>query len=147
MTRQFTGRHMAGILVCFFAVIIAVNVLMARFATSTFGGEVVENSYVASQHFNRWLAEAANERTLGLKTETARLDDGRLAVSIRGPRAAALAAVARHPLGRLGDRELTFARASDDRFVSHETLPVGRWRLRLAVTAQGRTWHTEQELF
>jgi nitrogen fixation protein FixH len=43
---------MAMILVAFFAVVIAVNLLMARLAISTFGGVVVENSYVASQHFN-----------------------------------------------------------------------------------------------
>lgn len=47
----FNGRHMTAILVAFFAVVIAVNVLMARFIICTFGGVVVENSYVASQHF------------------------------------------------------------------------------------------------
>jgi hypothetical protein len=59
--RPFTGRHMAMIMIAFFGVVIAVNVLMARFAVSTFGGVVVENSYVASQHFNRWLDEARVE--------------------------------------------------------------------------------------
>ena len=58
--RTFTGWHMATILVSFFAIVVGVNLLMARFATSTFGGVVVENSYVASQQFNQplncWLA-------------------------------------------------------------------------------------------
>ena len=45
--RPFTGRHMAAIMVAFFGVVIAVNVYMARLATSTFTGVVVENSYVA----------------------------------------------------------------------------------------------------
>ena len=44
MTKAFTGRHMAAIMVAFFGVIIAVNFTMARFATATFGGRVVENS-------------------------------------------------------------------------------------------------------
>jgi nitrogen fixation protein FixH len=52
----FTGRHMAITIVGFFLVVIVVNLAMARMATSTFGGVVVENSYVASQHYNRWLA-------------------------------------------------------------------------------------------
>ena len=55
MQRAFTGRHMAAIMVAFFGVVIVVNLLNARLASSTFGGEVVENSYVASQDFNRWL--------------------------------------------------------------------------------------------
>ena len=56
-TGPFTGRHITIIMVAFFAVVIAVNLLMARYATSTFGGVVVENSYVASQNFNKWLDE------------------------------------------------------------------------------------------
>ncbi|MGE0776676.1 MAG: FixH family protein, partial [Sphingomonadaceae bacterium] len=56
MTRSFTGRHMAIILIAFFGVVIAVNFYMARMAIGTFGGTVVDNSYVASQRFNGWLA-------------------------------------------------------------------------------------------
>ena len=61
MTRPFTGRHMFATLVVFFGIVIAVNFTMASYATTTFGGLVVENSYVASQKFNRWLDEAAAE--------------------------------------------------------------------------------------
>ena len=57
-TGPFTGKHFAVIIVAFFAVVVSVNVYMARAASSTFGGVVVENSYVASQNFNAWLAEA-----------------------------------------------------------------------------------------
>ena len=58
MTRRFTGWHMTAIMFAFFGVVVSVNMLMATLATRTFGGTVVENSYVASQSFNRWLAEA-----------------------------------------------------------------------------------------
>ncbi len=146
MTGRFTGRHMTAILVAFFGVVIAVNLVMARLAGATFGGIVVENSYVASQHFNRWLDEAAREDALGLHANASRLADGRVAVTIRGA-AAALAGEARHPLGRLPDRDLAFAPAGEGRFVSREALPAGRWRLRLVVTSAGRTWRTEQDLF
>ena len=61
MSRPFTGRHMAMILVAFFGVVIVVNLIMARYASSTFGGIVVENSYVASQEFNKWLDEAETD--------------------------------------------------------------------------------------
>ncbi len=64
-TKRFTGRHMAAIMFAFFGVVIAVNVTMATFATRTFGGTVVDNSYVASQKYNGWLAEARRQERLG----------------------------------------------------------------------------------
>jgi len=57
-TGPFTGKHFAVIIVAFFAVVIGVNLFMATQASATFGGVVVENSYVASQEFNKWLDEA-----------------------------------------------------------------------------------------
>ena len=46
MTMRFTGWHMAAILLGFFGLVVAVNLYMAHTAISTFGGTVVENSYV-----------------------------------------------------------------------------------------------------
>ena len=53
---RLTGRHVAAIFIGFFAIVIAVNMLMASYAIGGFGGTVVDNSYVASQKFNGWLA-------------------------------------------------------------------------------------------
>ncbi|HLA02420.1 MAG TPA: FixH family protein, partial [Aestuariivirga sp.] len=47
MIRTFTGWHMAAITISFFAVIIAVNLTLAVFASSSWSGLVVANSYVA----------------------------------------------------------------------------------------------------
>jgi nitrogen fixation protein FixH len=147
MTQSFTGRHMAAILVVFFSVVILVNFTMARFASATFGGIVVENSYVASQQFNRWLDQADAERALGWDAITAWRPDGRLAVTLDGvPAGAAVTAAARHPLGRLPDRAFTLEPAGKRRFLSREALPEGRWLLRLEVTAAGRSWRREEEL-
>ena len=147
MTQRFTGRHMAVILVAFFGVVVLVNFTMARFASATFGGIVVENSYVASQEFNRWLEQAEAERALGWDAVTAWRPDGRLAVTLDGvPPGAEVKAAARHPLGRLPDRSLTFEPAGAHRFVSRDGLPEGRWLLRLEVSAAGRSWRREEEL-
>lgn len=147
MTRPFTGRHMATILVAFFGVVIAVNLLMARLASGTFGGVVVENSYVASQHFNRWLDRAADEKALGWKAATVREADGRLAVTLSGVRDdAEVSAIARHPLGREPDRVLAFTPLGEGRFRSTAALSLTRWRLRLQVRAGGQTWHSEELL-
>ncbi|WP_244022109.1 FixH family protein [Novosphingobium organovorum] len=145
VVKPFTGWHMTLILVAGFTVIIAVNVLMATFAVDTFGGIVVENSYVASQKFNGWLDEARREKALGWKLAVARRSDGRLAVTLTGaPADARLEAEARHPLGRLPDVPMAFARDADGLYVSDAVLPEGRWTLRLRVDDKGQLWRTER---
>lgn len=145
--RIFTGWHMATILVAFFGIVIAVNLVNARYAGATFGGVVVENSYVASQRFNDWLDEAKTENALGWDAVTTWRPDGRLVVALRGvPSGAAVKGVARHPLGRTPDRALTFERIGEGRFLSRQALPEGRWAVRLTVAAQDRVWRRVERL-
>lgn len=136
----FTGRHMAAIMVAFFGVVIAVNFTMAHFATSTFSGVVVENSYVASQHFNKWLDEAHTEDRLGWKASARRDASGRVALTLIGvPAGAEVTGAAWHPLGHAPDRILHFSAG----LVSRETIPSGRWRIRIEVKSGGNRWRGE----
>lgn len=145
--KSFTGWHMTAILLSAFAVVLGVNLLMAHFATSTFSGEVVENSYVASQHFNRWLDEAAREKALGWKVAVTRREDGRVAARLTGvPRFADVAAVARHPLGRKPDVALKFNEDATGAYVSDKTLPEGRWILRFDIAADGKIWRGQDQV-
>ena len=135
--KAFTGWHMTAILVSFFAVVIAVNFTMARLAMSTFGGTVVENSYVASQHYNVWLARAAAQDRLGW-TPTVTLDvHRRVRVEIRKddrPLAGVrVAATASHPLGRSAPTTLRFVAATGGAWRSVEPLAGGRQRLDIGV--------------
>ena len=63
--REFTGKHMLGVLVLFFGTIISVNLTLAYLANSTWSGLVVKNSYVASQHFNENQGVARAHAALG----------------------------------------------------------------------------------
>ena len=128
--------------------VFVVNFYMAHLATSTFSGEVVENSYVASQRFNKWLDEAAREKALGWQIKTTRRADGHVEVSVAGPKpgAAVLEANARRPLGEGSDQPLHFGVEPDGRFLSSEALPTGRWLVRLKVQAAGHQWRGEQSL-
>lgn len=148
MTRRFTGWHMTAILVAFFAVIVAVNLIMARYAIGTFGGTVVDNSYVASQKYNRWLAEADKQARLGW-TPTVALDPARrvvLSASKDGSQLANLTAngLAIHPLGRAPSIALAFEQSTNGDLRSTKALPAGRWRVQLTLRQGGDVFKLNQ---
>lgn len=145
MTRRFTGWHATAIIVAFFGVIIAVNVLMATLASETFGGTVVDNSYVASQKFNAWIAAGRAQRALGWSIAVD-LDAARhVRVAGRLPAGAVVTAVATHPLGRVPDQTLRFVAAVNG-FTSTSTLPAGRFLLRIKVRAGGHVADFDDEV-
>ena len=128
---RFTGRHMTVILCGFFAVVVAVNMLMATLATRTFGGVVVENSYVASQRYNGWLAEARRQDRLGWSVTSKLAADRRVILKVSATGASAKG-VASHPLGRQPDVPLRFE-PKNGQLVSDLPLPAGRWHVKLVV--------------
>lgn len=138
MNREFTGRHMWFVMIGMFGTIIAVNLVMARFAIDTFGGKVVDNSYVASQDYNRWLAEARVQKQLGWTITARRGPDERVLVTAT-PARGVLSGIAHHPLGRLPDRWLRFEQSGSGRWTSDQPLPAGRWRLRLTLSSSGKS--------
>ncbi|MDI1297176.1 MAG: FixH family protein [bacterium] len=136
---RLTGRHVAAIFIGFFAIVIAVNMLMASYAIGSFGGTVVDNSYVASQQFNGWLAKARAQESLGWRQET-RLDpDRHLLLTLSGPHHATVSAIAEHPLGRAADIPLRFTLRANGRYRAAIPLPPGRWRIYWTVEADGQT--------
>lgn len=74
---EITGRHVLGVTVGAFSLIIAVNVVMAWKAVSTFPGLEVGNSYVASQQFEE---RRTAQEALGWTAATA-YDRGRVKVA------------------------------------------------------------------
>ena len=141
MIARFTGWHMTIVIVAFFAVVIAVNVVMAIAASRTFGGKVVDNSYVASQRFNAWLAEARAQQQLGWSGRISLNGGRRVTLDLaRGGSSfgdAQVRAVARHPVGGEPDLALDFIHA-DGRYVSRIALPAGRWQIQAEARHQGR---------
>jgi len=137
MTRRFTGGHMLALMLAFFGTVVAVNFAMATLAVRTFGGTVVDNSYVASQHYNHWLDQARAQRALGWTTRLA-LDPERHVTAAVGARGrpldgALIGAVAMHPLGHEVDFTLRFADLGDGHYRSLAPLPPGRWVVRFTI--------------
>jgi len=150
MTRRFTGRHMMVLMIAFFGLILGVNITMARLASATFGGVVVDNSYVASQQFNGWLASARAQARLGWQA-VAHVDaDGRLVIDAHDaagrPIDGRVTVVARHPLGRMPDQRLELQTVSGGGYRSARALPAGRWLLLIDLHSQGRDARFEQEV-
>lgn len=139
MTKQFTGRHMAIVMVAFFSVVIGVNFVMARDAIHTFSGTVVENSYVASQQFNGWLRDADSQDRLGWRARASAEPGNRIAVALASPAGhvgrATVTVDAEHPLGLLKSQHLTLTEERPGIFAAVHTLPPGRWRLRIVAHA------------
>lgn len=137
--RTLTGRHVLIITVSCFAVIIAVNLLLAWQALRTFPGVEVQNSYVASQGFNTRLAE---QRALGWQARV-EVAPGELRLFLTGPDGAPARVAAVE--GVLG-RATTTAQDSHPAFqpipggfAAPVDLAPGNWNLRLVATAPDGT--------
>lgn len=146
MSKEFTGKKMAGILVAGFGVIIAVNFTMAAIASGSFSGVVVENSYVASQKFNGWLDEAEKQKALGWTAQPARDGDRLTLATANVPEYAKISAEIRRPLGEPDTRTLSFSDSANGRLVSQEELPSGRWIVRVFIVVGQDKWSSEDHI-
>lgn len=139
MTRELTGKHVLAITVLAFGVIIAVNLVMAFQAVSTFPGLEVKNSYVASQSFDR---DRAAQQALHW-TVTPDYADGILSIAIRDAQGNPAPAQ---------DLQVTIGRPTHQRddqtphFTSHRgvfrtpiTLASGSWTIHLSAKAPDGT--------
>jgi nitrogen fixation protein FixH len=149
--REFTGKHMLATMVAFFGVVIAVNLVMARFAITTWSGLVVPNTYVASQEFNAKAAEARAIAALGYHINidsnvkglaiTFTDADGKLAL------ADSMIAELRRPVGEHQDREMVLTRDSDGIYRGAGELLEGEWIATVVATRNGQTLYKRGKRF
>jgi len=134
---KFTGWHMTAILVAFFGTVMAVNFYMARMALGTFSGTVVDNSYVATQNYNRWLAAADKQDKLGWKAKATLTADRFVVIDVQqnGQPLQGVTAIgdALHPVGRTVDQPLAFKSVPDGTLKSTTALPAGRWNVQISL--------------
>jgi nitrogen fixation protein FixH len=143
--RQFTGRHMLILLLVFFGVVIAANVTMAVIATGSWTGLVVPNSYVASQQYNKVLADARAQDGLGWQSTLAYHDATlRLTVKSRHDRIIEgldVTAKLSVPAHEHRDHQVAFTAGPDGRYVAMSELEPGDWRADVTATdAAGRKY-------
>lgn len=148
MTREINGYHVAGIFGGAFAVIIAVNAVLATQAVRTFPGLEVKNSYVASQSFD---ADRAAQEALGWTARLA-LDGSALRLDIADGVGPVEARIFGAKLGRktfaADDRVLEFRRAPEAFVAEVPELEPGAWHLWLeAEAADGTVFRQRLDLW
>lgn len=148
---EFTGKHMLATMVAFFGVIITVNLVMARYAVSTWSGLVVPNTYVASQQFN---AKAAESRAIAALGYQARLTPGVDGLAIEfvdsagNPALAdSMVAALRRPVGEHQDREMVLTRDADGVYRGAGELAEGEWIATVTATRDGQTLYKKGRRF
>ena len=146
---EFTGRHMLIAMLAFFGVIIAVNFTMAFFASSTWTGLIVKNSYVASQDFNAKLEKARAQDGLGW-TSSAVLDGRELTLKLKdasGQPLNALNVVAKvyRPVAEAEDHDVALSAKGAGAYAAKVDLKAGLWEV--AVLATGRGEATYEQIF
>jgi nitrogen fixation protein FixH len=145
---ELTGRHVLGITVGAFSVIIAVNLIMAYKAVSTFPGLEVKNSYVASQVFD---ADRTAQQGLGW-TLTPTYDGGEVRLAFTDMRGnpvtlGGLSVLVGRPTETRDDSRPDFVRR-DGAYVAQAMLRPGKWMMHVEAEAlDGTAFRQRIDLF
>jgi nitrogen fixation protein FixH len=136
---EITGRQVFAVTAGAFAVVIAVNAVLAWQAVATFPGLEVKNSYVASQG---WDAARKAQEALGWRMASD-YDGGILRLRFTGPdgRAAPvadLAVLVGRPTEARDDMRPAFAEGPDG-FAAPVALAPGRWMVMVEARATDGT--------
>jgi nitrogen fixation protein FixH len=139
--REITGRHVFTAIAAFFGVVIAVNTVLAVFATTSWTGLVVENGYVASQKFNRDLAEARRQAALGWREEFGYVK-GRLQLKLNDDQGRALtrssvSVMLQRPSTDKEDRSVVLPETAAGVYALPIALKPGQWDADITVRASG----------
>jgi nitrogen fixation protein FixH len=148
--RPLTGWHVLAMFVAFFGVVIAVNVLLAYKAISTFPGLEVENGYVASQSFDREMAVQKALHWTMKPTYDAAADQMRLAFTDATGQPVTLAdltALIGRTTEAADDKTPTFT-LQDGVYVAPVVLPLGKWMMAVEAHAKdGTLFHQRIDLY
>ena len=147
---EFTGRHMLFVMLAFFGVIIFVNITMAVLAGRSWTGLVVQNSYVANQHFNRELEAARQQHQRGWKTSL-QYAAGVLTFRVHDRHGAPLALQNMtlelgRPAFEHADRQVLLRYSGNGTYRSDIKLAPGIWSLRITGSAKRQPYRRDSRL-
>lgn len=127
----FTGRHMLAVMVAFFTVVIAVNLTMAYLANTSWTGIVANDTFTASQQFNRIAEQAKAQNALGWHGALElKPDEVRYRLTGRDGRAVRIDAITvsfRRPVDERDDHTVKLLPAGQGVFAAQHALKDGAW--------------------
>lgn len=140
--KEFTGYHMFGVISLFFGVIIAVNLTLAFFAANSWTGLVVENSYVASQFFDKDKRTREQQLALGWQSEF-RYEQGVVTldlVDVNGAvvRADKIDVKLGRPVHENDDVLLTLSQGIEASYTAKIDLGAGEWQADMTAYLAGQ---------
>ena len=149
--REFTGWHMLAVVCAFFGVTIVANIALALAATGTFPGLVVENSYIASQHYDELIAKSRAQDRQGWRHRLA-VEGSVLRFSLSRAdgeplRDINVIAHVGRPSNTAEDRLVDFAPTADGSFVTTEPIAPGLWEVDLRAERGEILFRRSQEVF
>ena len=131
---KFTGRHMLGVIVAFFTVIFIANFTMVFFASKSWTGLVVKNSYVASQNFNKNIAAQEKFEQDGWQGNM-QVEKGvfsfRLTRAGQAIDGCKVIGDLQRPVSEDQDYKLVFTSKASGTYKARRSLKPGRWNLLL----------------
>lgn len=149
-TTQRQAYWIPAVFVGAMLLVIAVNIVMVFFATSTFPGLDTDKAYVQGLAYNETLKEAAASEALGWQAKAEIAEGGDLILSLQNAEGQPVTGMdLRGQMVRTAttsmDRVITFtpAMGQPGRYLAALDLPAnGLWELRVAgtVTATGVVW-------
>ena len=141
--RPLTGKHVLAIFIAFFAVVIAVNMVMFRVATSSFSGIETDSAYRVGLAYNTELEAARQQVALGWAVN-AKVDGERVIIDVRdrdGQIVPGLTGdvVLAWPADRRLDRKGTISALSGGRYEAQldKALPPGQWDVVVTLRRNG----------
>ncbi len=135
---RLTGRHVLGMLVGFFLVILIANIFLINFAVKSFPGEKEEKSYLQGLNYNQRLAARTEQASLGWTTtiDEATLVDDHVAFKIVIKDAKALpisnldvSGILSRPANDDNDHAFAFSGIGNGTYIATAPATAGLWEL------------------
>ncbi|MCF6343382.1 MAG: FixH family protein [Devosiaceae bacterium] len=131
--KQFTGKHMLIIMLCFFGIIFSMNLLMSMQALNAWTGLVVKNTYVASQEYNDKLEANRAQHALGWTSNIEVKDQVLLFSLLDGEslpiKAEQVEVQVNRPVGTKEDLQLILEMQENGIYSANAKLASGTWRI------------------
>jgi nitrogen fixation protein FixH len=136
---ELKGRHVMAILVAFFGLVFAANIVLVRQAISTFAGTETDTAYRDGLIYNRELAAARRQDALGwgVTAHALRNGDGQASVEVEAKDASGMPltglagrATLAHPADKRQDRHGELLPLAPGKFLADfGDTPAGQWEL------------------